>query len=106
MVSQPVFAGIDVGASRTKVALLDKGKNLIGHAVRNSGTDFRLASETCLDTSAEMAKVDRKDIVRTISTGYGRKNVTYSDDDKTEIACHSKGCYHYFPKSITIKIIK
>ena len=37
-----------------------------------------------------------------MSTGYGRKNVSFSDESKTEIGCHAKGCYLYFPKAITI----
>jgi predicted CoA-substrate-specific enzyme activase len=37
-----------------------------------------------------------------VSTGYGRKNVAYRDDTRTEIGCHAKGCYFYFPKAITI----
>jgi predicted CoA-substrate-specific enzyme activase len=102
MDSRPVFVGVDVGASRTKVALLDADKTLIGHAVRKSGTDFAAVSESCLESSLKMAKREKKDIVETISTGYGRKNVPFSQETKTEIGCHAKGCYHYFPTAITI----
>jgi predicted CoA-substrate-specific enzyme activase len=49
-----------------------------------------------------MTDISRNDISRCISTGYGRKNVSFSDDTKTEIGCHAKGCYHYFPMAITI----
>ena len=41
-------------------------------------------------------------ISRTISTGYGRKNVSYAQDHRTEISCHGKGCYHYYPFAVTI----
>ena len=30
------------------------------------------------------------------------KNVSYAQDHRTEISCHGKGCYHYFPFAITI----
>ena len=33
----PVYAGVDVGASHTKVALIDAGEKLLGHAVQKSG---------------------------------------------------------------------
>ncbi|QTA86566.1 acyl-CoA dehydratase activase [Desulfonema magnum] len=103
MTSQPIFAGIDVGASRTKVAILDAEKNLIGHAVEKSGTDFSATAKACLKISLEMAKAEEKDIIRAISTGYGRKNVSFiTQETKTEISCHGKGCYSYFPKAITI----
>lgn len=102
MVSRPVFAGIDVGASRTKVALLDRNENLIGYSVLHSGTDFMHTAETCLEASLKMAQSDKRSILKTVSTGYGRKNVAFTDENKTEIACHARGCYHYFPKAISI----
>jgi len=49
-----------------------------------------------------MAHATQKDMVRSVSTGYGRKNVGFSDEKKTEIGCHAKGCYHYFPMAMTI----
>ena len=49
-----------------------------------------------------MAGALKKQIVSAISTGYGRKNVAYARDTKTEIGCHARGCFHYFPFSTTI----
>ena len=91
-----------MGASRTKVAILDSEKRLMGHAVRKSGTDFTKTAETCLESSLEMARASRDQIVDCLSTGYGRKNVRFSTATKTEIGCHAKGCYHYFPMALTI----
>ncbi len=102
MTSQPVFVGVDVGASRTKVVALDSEKKLIGHAVKKSGTDFGRTAALCLKSALKMAKATEKDIVRGVSTGYGRKNVSFTRETKTEIGCHAKGCYHYFPVAMTI----
>jgi len=103
MIQRPaVFVGIDVGASRTKTAVLDEKKNLIGHCVVKSGTDFTVSSNKCLEASLEMAGVSYGDIVRAASTGYGRKNVSVADFNRTEISCHGKGCYYYFPEALTI----
>lgn len=102
MTSRPVFVGVDVGASRTKVSVLDARKDLIGHAVRKSGTDFAHTARVCLESALKMAEVTERDIVKTIATGYGRKNVSFSQETKTEIGCHAKGCYHYFPTAMTI----
>jgi len=49
-----------------------------------------------------MAKGSIDDIGRAVATGYGRKNVDAARDSKTEISCHAKGCFHYFPMEITI----
>lgn len=102
MASLKIFVGVDVGASRTKVAILDPEKNLIGRAVEKSGTDFTATAQICLRTALEMAGAGEKNIVNTVSTGYGRKNVPFANGDKTEIGCHAKGCYHYFPYEITV----
>ena len=102
MVLKKAYAGVDVGASRTKVAILDADKNLIGHAVRKSGTDFTATADSCLASALKMAGTNAGKIANTISTGYGRKNVSFARGTKTEISCHAKGAYYYFPFSTTI----
>ncbi len=100
--SKPIFAGIDLGASRTKVALLDSKKRVIGRAVKKSGIDFSVAAETCLNNALKMANAGKNDISKTVATGYGRKNVSFATELKTEISCHAAGCYHYFPMALTV----
>jgi predicted CoA-substrate-specific enzyme activase len=102
MSPNPIYVGADVGSSRTKVAVLDSGKNLIGYAIKKSGIDFTATARECLDISLNMAAAGQDDIANAISTGYGRKNVTFADDTKTEIGCHASGCYLYFPQEITV----
>lgn len=98
----PLFVGADVGASRTKVAILDASKTLVGHAVQKSGTDFTATARQCLRQSLQMAGADESAVVRAVSTGYGRHNVDFARDSRTEIGCHAGGCYHYFPLAISI----
>jgi len=102
MSKKPVFIGADVGSSRTKVAVLDADKHLLGYAIKKSGTDFTATAQECLENSLRMAGVNQKDMVNAVSTGYGRKNVPFANDTKTEIGCHASGCFLYFPKSITV----
>jgi len=102
MTAKPIWAGCDVGSSRTKVAILNEDKNLIGHAVHKSGTDFSATAQRCLEEALEMAGARQADIANAVSTGYGRKNVRYARGSKTEIGCHAAGCFLYFPKPITI----
>ena len=99
---EEIFAGVDIGSSRTKVVILDGEKRLIGHCVRRSGTNFSETAEICMDESLEMAHARREDLICCVSTGYGRTNVAFSSFTKTEIGCHAKGCFHYFPIPMTI----
>jgi len=101
--SKQVFVGLDIGSSRTKVAVLGSAGQLLGHSVKRSGTDFSMTAAACLDASLEMAGAVRRDIANAISTGYGRTNVSFiTEENKTEIGCLAKSCYHYFAKAITI----
>jgi len=93
------FVGVDVGASRTKVAILDGEANLLGFDVRRSGTDFQKSSREAFE--AAKGSLGQSDF-SCVSTGYGRKNVDFAGESKTEIACHAKACFHFFPYPITI----
>ncbi len=102
MSKNTIYVGADVGSSRTKVAVLDPARNLIGYAIKKSGTDFTATAQNCLEISLNKAGAVQTDIANAVSTGYGRKNVTYANDTKTEIGCHASGCYLYFPQEITV----
>ena len=102
MSKQKIYVGTDVGSSWTKVAILDAEKNLIGFSLKKSGTDFTATADSCLQLSLDMAGASSGNIMKSVSTGYGRKNVAYADETRTEIGCHARGCYLYFPASISI----
>lgn len=97
-----LYAGVDVGASRTKAVLIDRGHELAGSRVLKSGIDFQGTAEHCLELALEQADGDMQSVKTCVSTGYGRKNVSRARFTKTEIACHAKGCFHLFPMAMTI----
>ena len=97
-----VFCGVDVGAASTKVVLMDVDGKMLGSHVRKSGVDYQIAACDCLEKALVMAGLKPDAVNGTIATGYGRRNVEFAGDAKTEILCHSAGCYFYFPKAITI----
>ena len=101
--STPIFVGLDIGSSRTKVAVIGAGRQVLGHAVRKSGTDFSATAAACLDESLEMAGSRRDEIANAISTGYGRANVAFvTTQSKTEIGCLSRWGRDRFREAITI----
>ena len=101
--AQPVYVGLDMGASRTKVAVINRQGVLLGHAVKKSGINFSETAAFCLDAALELAGAKRENIVDAVATGYGRNNVAFvTEKSKTEIGCHAKGCYYSFPEAITI----
>ena len=96
MTQKPVYIGVDVGASRTKVAILDAQSNLIGRSVARTGIDFAATAKRCLAEAMHIAAAEDADIAASLATGYGRNNVPFAQYTRTEIACHGKGCFYYF----------
>jgi predicted CoA-substrate-specific enzyme activase len=96
------FAGIDVGTTTTKAVIIDAKAKVLGRFVRRSGTDLAAAATAALDEAMSQAVVTRDRLQAIVTTGYGRKSVHFAHESKTEISCHGRGCYHYFPEAITV----
>jgi predicted CoA-substrate-specific enzyme activase len=97
-----LFCGVDVGASSTKLVLLDRDREVRGRSIRRSGIDYQATARACFADALDEAGAEEGWVRRTVSTGYGRRNVDFADDARTELSCHGVGCYHHFPSSITI----
>lgn len=110
MIKEGTFAGIDVGTTTTKAVVINADKEMLGSFVRRSGADLASASVAAFGEAATQAAITRDTVQAIVATGYGRKNVpfdklrvgSFAHDTKTEIACHGRGCYHYFPEAITV----
>ncbi|MCP4604552.1 MAG: ATPase [Proteobacteria bacterium] len=100
--SNSLFAGVDVGASATKVAILNADAELLGKAVCPSGMDFSQAADKAFNAAIKEAGVSARDIVNVVASGYGRKNVGFAKSAKTEITCHSKGAYYFFKEAMSV----
>ena len=96
------FAGVDVGTTATKAVVTNANKKILGSFVRRSGTDLASAAGVALEEAVKRAGLQPEEIRRITATGYGRHNVPFAHDTVTEIGCHARGCYHYFPEAITI----
>ncbi|NPA24595.1 MAG: ATPase [Deltaproteobacteria bacterium] len=96
------FAGIDIGSTTAKAILVDGDSRIVGRSVQRSGYDFAAAADRVITEALESAGRKRSDIKRVVSTGYGRRNVEFADEQRTEILCHAKGVNFYFPEPVTV----
>ena len=96
------FCGIDIGASTAKLAIVDETGGVAARAIRRSGVDYARVADELLAEALAAGPLDRSQIVRSLSTGYGRDNVPWADGKMTEIACHGKGAHFHFPQRITV----
>ena len=94
------FAGIDVGSTMTKVVILNEG--IIASIIGPTGPEQRRLANKVMEEALKKAAISFQVITYIISTGYGRINVPFADQQFTEITCHAKGIVRLFPKAKTI----
>jgi len=96
------YGGVDVGAAATKSVVINSRKQLLASDVRKTGLDFEACARESMDAVLSSSELTYHDLTQTFSTGYGRHNVGFAQDSRTEIACHSKAVFHFFPSQTTV----
>lgn len=102
MTTRIAFGGIDIGASATKVAIIGEDFKLLGSNVRKTGVSFETSAQEAMDAAIASCGADSLNVKGIVATGYGRHNVAFSQSTRTEIACHARAAYFYFPHQITV----
>ncbi|MCK4995561.1 MAG: ATPase [Thermoplasmatales archaeon] len=100
--SKKYFAGIDVGTSYIKAVIIDEKNEIAGFSTERTSADLKKSIKNTFEVAISAANISRNEIKHITATGFGRNNVSFADNIKTEISSHAKGAYHHFPKKITI----
>ncbi|OGS94578.1 MAG: CoA activase [Gallionellales bacterium RIFCSPLOWO2_02_FULL_57_47] len=87
------FAGIDVGSTAIKVAVVDENGKVAGVHVTSSGSLFHKNSIDALNTLLNKLGLQRDDVRYLIATGYGRKLFKEADDSISEITANAIGAF-------------
>ena len=99
------FAGIDLGSTMTKVVIIDTDDRLLAQVIKHTGAEHRRLANKVMEEALEQAGIAFEDLAYVIATGYGRMTVPFADHQISEIACHARGVYQYFPNvSLAIDI--
>ncbi|RLA18755.1 MAG: CoA activase, partial [Gammaproteobacteria bacterium] len=85
------FAGIDIGSTAIKIALIDEEKKILASKVTPTGSHFRKNAVTALETMLAGIDLCMKDLSYMTSTGYGRKLMKESDESVSEITANAIG---------------
>jgi predicted CoA-substrate-specific enzyme activase len=70
--------------------------------VVDSGADFAGAAEKAFSGARAGIKGTGSGGDVIVSSGYGRRNVPFSQTSRTEISCHARGSFHHFPRAHTL----
>lgn len=85
------FAGIDIGSTAIKIAIVDESKKLVGHKISASGSMFYKYAKQALGDMLNELSIDANDLVYTVATGYGRKLFKEADENISEITANAMG---------------
>jgi predicted CoA-substrate-specific enzyme activase len=95
-------AGIDVGSTYTKAALLGEGGQIVGTGMVPTGFRLDEAARRALDEAIAEAGLTPDDIEYVASTGHGRNQVSFRDLQLTDMTAQSWGTRHFFPATRTV----
>ena len=95
-------AGIDVGSTYTKAAILGPDGQVAGTAMIPSGFRLESASDEALESALGAAALRRDEVLYVVSTGHGRYQVPFRDLQVTDLTAQARGARFFFPKTRTV----
>ncbi|RLB55542.1 MAG: ATPase [Deltaproteobacteria bacterium] len=96
------FAGVDVGSSAAKAVVIDDQARELGRGLSPSGADLSGSARRCFAAACRQAGIAEAEVERIVACGFGRDNVDFAHQRRTEIDCHARGAYHHLPRAITV----
>jgi (R)-2-hydroxyacyl-CoA dehydratese activating ATPase len=102
--SMKYYGGCDVGSTTGKVVILDETGAIIATTILPSEVDPELTSRLVLEKACAMVPGlnSYKELVYLVGTGYGRNEVSFANENISEISCHALGTFTCDP---TIKTL-
>lgn len=88
------YAGIDIGSSTTKVAVIND-EDILGHKVMPTGVHCEDAARAILNDLLEELGLEQGALKSVTSTGYGRRLVKFANSTISEISANVKGATWY-----------
>lgn len=94
--------GLDVGSTYTKAVILDGDQNIVAKSMELTGSRLSEVTERVRQKTCAEAGLSVGDISYTITTGYGRHQVSFRDLQVTDLTATARGARFLFPKTRTI----
>ena len=91
--------GIDFGSTTSKTVILDMEGVIVASAVSHKGSVSDEGAKASIAEALEIAGISQKEVIRAVSTGYGRRMLEVSDKSYTEITCHARGAIAMVPSA-------
>jgi predicted CoA-substrate-specific enzyme activase len=96
------YAGIDIGSTTSKCVIIGDNETIISFQLIQTSFDRDKSGRDVYYKALEEAKLTEADIACIVSTGYGRRSLSISNDIIPEIIAHAKGTVKLYPGTRTI----
>lgn len=93
--------GIDIGSTASKAVILQDGYILVKKALVSVGTGTSGPTRVLQELFAN-TMIQKRDIAKTVVTGYGRMNFKEADKQISELSCHARGVHYFLPDARTV----
>lgn len=95
-------AGIDIGSTYTKAAVMSSSGDLLSTGIRATGFRLAEAAEEALQLALSEAGESRDEVGYLATTGYGRNQVPFRDVQVTDLTAQAWGTRFFFPRTRTV----
>ncbi len=95
-------AGIDVGSTYTKAALMDQDRTIVASALRPTGFLLGKVAREVYEACLAEAGLAEAQCSYVIATGIGRHQVDFKNLAVTDLTAGARGAHHFFPETRTV----
>ncbi len=97
-----LYAGIDSGSTTTNMVVIDGARTIVASAIVRTGAKAQNGAAAALNEICGKLSIQPDELSAILATGYGRNNIPFATDTKTEITCHARGAFFLNPAVRTI----
>jgi len=97
-----ITAGIDLGTSTIKAAVLNERLDVLGLGISRTGSNLERGAELAYKQALTEAGVDADGVDYVASTGFGRYTVSFRNIQITDLTAHGQGARFLFPNTRTV----
>ena len=96
-----IVAGVDIGAATAKAVILNDDE-ILSFSIIPTGFSVTKAVEVVIEEALAKSGLSMSELEYVISTGYGRRAVSFTNKVLTEIICHAAGVSSVLSQARTI----
>ncbi len=81
----------------TKVVIINRDEEICASVIKHTGAEHRRLANKVVGEALEKAGISFDEVSYIVATGYGRITVPFADRQITELTCHARGVFSFFP---------